>query len=90
MEKEGYTPVPVFSIGEAKLQFQRLTEKQGDLNAVQLIIQDVNLPDGEGFELCRWIKEQVEMPVLFLTARDLEEDVLKGYDLGTGKSDCGK
>ena len=82
LEKEGYAPVPVFSIEEAKLQFQKLAEKHGDFNAVSLMIQDVNLPDGEGFELCRWIKEQAEMPVLFLTARDLEEDVLKGYDLG--------
>lgn len=82
LEKEGYAPVPVFSIEEAKLQFQKLAEKHGDFNAVSFLIQDVNLPDGEGFELCRWIKEQAEMPVLFLTARDLEEDVLKGYDLG--------
>lgn len=82
LEKEGYTPIPAFSIGEAKLQFQQLAEKHGGLHVVQLMIQDVNLPDGEGFELCRWVKEQVEIPILFLTARDLEEDALKGYDLG--------
>ena len=43
---------------------------------------DVNLPDGEGFGLCRWMKRQKDVPVIFLTARDLEEDVLSGYDLG--------
>ena len=43
---------------------------------------DINLPDGEGFELCRWMKSQKDVPVLFLTARDMEEDVLSGYDLG--------
>lgn len=46
------------------------------------MIQDVNLPDGEGFTFCQWVKAQQDIPVLFLTARDLEEDVLKGYDLG--------
>ena len=43
---------------------------------------DVNLPDGEGFAFCRWVRERSRVPVLFLTARDLEEDALKGYELG--------
>lgn len=48
-----------------------------------LAILDVNLPDGSGFELCRIIKSRhPELPVLFLTANDLEEDMLSGYDLG--------
>lgn len=48
-----------------------------------LAILDINLPDGDGFELCREIKkEQPQLPVLFLTAKDLEQDVLKGFDLG--------
>lgn len=48
-----------------------------------LAILDVNLPDGSGFDLCRTIKSRYpELPVLFLTANDLEEDVLNGYELG--------
>ena len=48
-----------------------------------LVILDVNLPDGNGFDLCRTIKSRYpELPVLFLTANDLEEDMLKGYNLG--------
>ena len=48
-----------------------------------LVILDVNLPDGNGFDLCRTIKSRYpELPVLFLTANDLEEDMLNGYDLG--------
>ena len=48
-----------------------------------LALLDVNLPDGNGFELCRKIKGiHPELPVIFLTANDLEEDVLGGYDLG--------
>lgn len=48
-----------------------------------LAILDVNLPDGSGFEICRIIKSRhPELPVLFLTANDLEEDMLSGYDLG--------
>lgn len=48
-----------------------------------LAILDVNLPDGNGFDLCRKIKEaHAGLPVIFLTAKDLEEDVLAGYNLG--------
>ena len=47
-----------------------------------LILLDVNLPDGEGFAFCRRIREDTSVPVVFLTARDLEEDALRGYELG--------
>ncbi len=47
-----------------------------------LIILDVNLPDGNGFELCKKIKAIQDVPVVFLTARDLEADVMAGFDLG--------
>lgn len=48
-----------------------------------LVLLDVNLPDGNGFELCREIKnKKPQLPVIFLTANDLEEDVLNGFDLG--------
>lgn len=82
LEKQGYDVVSVFSIRQAKEQFNYLVEIYGVSNAITLIIQDVNLPDGEGFAFCKWIKEQAEVPIFFLTARDLEEDVLKGYDMG--------
>lgn len=74
LNKEKYEVSSVFSIKEAK-------KKYSD-NTPDLILLDVNLPDGEGFEFCKWAKEQSEVPVLFLTARDLEEDALEGYDLG--------
>ena len=78
LEKEGYRAVPAFSLQEVKAKFEEWKDRQ----MPQLLIQDVNLPDGEGFTFCRWIKKQGEIPVLFLTARDLEEDALKGYDVG--------
>ena len=48
-----------------------------------LVILDVNLPDGNGFDLCRECKSSApERPVIFLTANDLERDELNGFDLG--------
>lgn len=78
LEKEGYEVLSAFSVGEAK----RIYGESRGQTAFQLIIQDVNLPDGEGFTFCKWAKEQGNIPVIFLTARDLEEDALTGYDMG--------
>lgn len=47
-----------------------------------LIIVDIMLPDGSGFELCKYIKEKLEIPVIFLTAKDEEKDVVYGFDIG--------
>lgn len=74
LEKEGYNTIKAYSLKEARDLYLKET--------VDLALLDVNLPDGEGFSFCRWIKGQCDIPVLFLTARDLEEDALMGYELG--------
>ena len=43
---------------------------------------DVGLPDGDGFRLCGRIREKYRIPVIFLTAREEETDVVRGLDLG--------
>lgn len=48
-----------------------------------LIVLDVNLPDGNGFDFCNEIKERrPDTAVIFLTARDMESDQLHGFELG--------
>ncbi len=48
-----------------------------------LIVLDVNLPDGNGFDFCREAKKCCpDTAVIFLTANDMESDMLKGYELG--------
>ena len=47
-----------------------------------LIILDITLPDGNGYELCEYIKNYTDIPIIFLTARDEEQDVVKGLDMG--------
>ena len=54
-----------------------LKEKEFDL-----VILDVMLPEIDGFSLCREIRRESIVPVLFLTARAREEDILYGYELG--------
>ena len=50
---------------------------------IDLVMLDVGLPDGDGVALCRqWRSEDVQTPILFLTAKDEELDVVRGLDAG--------
>ena len=48
----------------------------------ELFLLDIALPDGEGYEICKYIKEKGNYPVIFLTAKDEETDVVQGLDMG--------
>jgi len=66
--------------------YSAYTYKDGQSLAVShtfdMVILDINLQDGDGFQFCKWIKARSNISVLFLSARDLEEDVLNGYEIG--------
>ena len=47
-----------------------------------LILLDINLPDGNGFDLFKDIKKIKDIPVIFLTANDLEVSIVRGLDMG--------
>lgn len=51
-------------------------------NRVDLIVLDVGLPDLNGFELCKQIRKQNAVPILFLTARNSEIDKIVGLEIG--------
>lgn len=53
-----------------------------DSASYDLVMLDIMLPHIDGFTLCRRIRKSKDIPVLFLTARTSEEDVLYGYELG--------
>lgn len=74
LKREGYDFFQCFSICEAK---KILNEEHFDL-----LILDVNLPDGSGFELCREIRKCSKVPIILLTARNMELDVVAGLETG--------
>ncbi|PHS16825.1 MAG: DNA-binding response regulator [Kangiella sp.] len=75
LELEGFDVSTSASVAEAKLF---LTSEN-----VDLIILDIMLPDGNGFELCEWIRQRKDVLILMLTARNLEKDLIKGFVSGT-------
>ena len=52
------------------------------LDNISLILLDVNLPDIDGFELFKKIKNIKNIPIIFLTANDLETSIVMGLDMG--------
>jgi DNA-binding response OmpR family regulator len=53
-----------------------------DTRKIDLVILDIALPDGSGLDLCKKIRENNDMPIIFLTAMDEEQDIVRGFDLG--------
>ena len=75
LDSSGYLTVAAYNCRKAEQLIRT--------DPFDLVLLDVNLPDGNGFDLCRTIKQaRPDLPVIFLTANDLESDVLKGFDLG--------
>ena len=52
------------------------------LDGYSLVLLDIMLPGADGFTVCRSIRRRSDIPVIFITARAREEDILHGYDLG--------
>ncbi|GGA90509.1 response regulator transcription factor [Ornithinibacillus halotolerans] len=55
---------------------------QHQLEDIDLCLFDLNLPDGNGYDLCERVKKQSDIPVIFLTAYDDEVNVVMGLDMG--------
>ncbi len=52
------------------------------LEGYSLVLLDIMLPGADGFTICRSIRRHSDIPVIFITARGHEEDILYGYELG--------
>jgi len=61
---------------------QALETVREDISDYELILLDVMLPETDGFTICREIRKKSDIPIVFITARVREEDILYGYDLG--------
>ena len=51
-------------------------------NTVDLMLLDINLGDGSGFEVCKKVREELQLPILFISARQGDDDVLIALSIG--------
>ena len=74
LNKEGYRVLVAKNISQGFQHFQS--------NLIDLILLDLNLPDGDGLTLCKEIRKTSSLPIIILTARDLETDEIIGFEVG--------
>ena len=74
LRREGFEVVRAF---DGEMALGQWAETQPDL-----IVLDVNLPKLDGFAVCRRIREQANTPIILLTVRDEEDDIVRGLELG--------
>lgn len=73
LEKKGFKVDIVDSLTKGKDKFSLIYD---------LIVLDVNLPDGTGYDFLSYVKLKSQTPIIFLTVRDEEKEIVKGLDLG--------
>ena len=74
LKKEGFEVETAFCIEEAKNTFEN--------NKIDLIITDIGLPDGSGFDFCEEIRKTSNVYIIMLTALDEEFNAVMGYEIG--------
>lgn len=74
LEKEGYEIITAFDGKEA---LQKALEEKPDL-----ILLDIMLPQMDGFEICKRVREKSSVPIIFVTAKEEEVDKILGLELG--------
>lgn len=74
IRKQGYE----LDIARTSLEAKTLWETE----KYEMVILDVSLPDGSGFDLCTKIRKTSNIPIMFLTAADEETDIIMGLDIG--------
>lgn len=74
LESYGYSVTCAESCNEA---FDLLSDEK-----FSLILLDINLPDGTGFEICSELRRVSDVPVIFASARTSEDDRISGFDIG--------
>lgn len=74
IKKQGYE----LDVAKTRIEAEGVFEN----GKYDLVILDVSLPDGSGFDICKKIRESSKVPIIFLTAADEETDIIMGLDMG--------
>lgn len=79
IEYFGNRAVEVVAVDNGGKALDMISDRVGNFD---LVLLDIMLPEIDGFTLCRQIRRKSNIPVVFITARGREEDILNGYDIG--------
>lgn len=74
LQRAGLHPVPAYNLRQARAYMKE--------QEFQMFLLDVNLPDGDGFHFSEEIRSGSSAPIVFLTAHDMDEDMIRGFEAG--------
>lgn len=74
LQKTGYHATAAYCLEQAA----SLIEKQ----LWSLFLLDINIPDGDGLSFAKKIRQKSKAPIVFLTAKDMDEDIIQGFEAG--------
>jgi len=74
LKNSGFTIIQAQDLNSARIEIQKTT--------YDLIILDINLPDGSGLDFLKELRKFSAIPVIMLTAKDMETDVVTGFEFG--------
>jgi DNA-binding response OmpR family regulator len=74
LERDGYAVIPV---SDGRDGLRQLTKIKPDL-----VLLDIMMPDVDGWEICRRIREISDIPIIMLTAKNQERDIVRGLEMG--------
>ena len=74
LEQDGHAVALVHSVAQAQKLWQAVR--------FDLCLLDIRLPDGSGLDLCAEFRQTRDTPIIFLTANDADEDVIRGFQMG--------
>lgn len=78
----GSISLALSSDGHSVTQAYSAEEAEELITKADIVLLDVSLPDKSGFELCKIIRENSDIPIIFITSYDEEADILRGLDIG--------
>ncbi|MCT4605636.1 MAG: response regulator transcription factor [Marinisporobacter sp.] len=74
LTKENYNVISTFNYNDGYFAFLN--------NTIDLILLDINLKDQNGLKLCQEIRKKSNVPIIFITVNDTEQDIIQGFEKG--------
>lgn len=74
LQKNGYHAIPAYNLKQA--------DSLVETKLWSLFLLDINFPDGSGLSFAKKIRRKSTVPIIFLTAQDMDEDMIQGFEAG--------
>ena len=84
LQKNGYNPVPAYTLEQARnlIDTEKMEKAKTAEKTWALFLLDIHFPDGDGLRFAKELRQKSAAPIIFLTAQDMDEDMIRGFEAG--------